>query len=313
MDKLMRAIKRKKLSDRLTNIIISLFDESVKFWGLDKKDLIIDTIEKFHIVCVDNLPKKIEEVSGGKVNRDGVGKNNLGLCEIIPIVENQKIVNVRNVILLDNSESDKELSSILSHELFFHGVKSIIQPYMSENILMQGLDAHKFVYDINDKLIDVQRTGGRGLEEISTYFGQNMIMKNIYGQDIEGDYLFLDIVNSVGKILMETTLGKLILEAQINKNVFDLCKRFEETEDNRLMLTGENNRVTWKDYNRLMDKFMELFGYMCMIEEKDNRFEKLTKEYIEAYYQLSNLNIGIFFATLLLDSNDVSKKRQRDI
>ena len=32
-----------------------------------------------------------------------MGKNNPGLCELIPIVKEQKIINLRKVILLDNS------------------------------------------------------------------------------------------------------------------------------------------------------------------------------------------------------------------
>lgn len=312
MDRLIKILENKKLPDRLTKIIISLYEEVVKFWGLDKEELILDTIKEFEIICVDNLAKRIEEVSGGKVNPDGVGKNNLGLCEIIPIVKNQKIINIRKVILLDNDVSDKELSSILLHELFFHGTKSMLQPYMSENTIMQGLASARFSYDINDKFISIERSEGRGLEEISTYFGQNTIMNNLYGENLDIDYLLLDIANSLGRILMDTTLGKMILEAQITKNSTYLEKRFEATENYRLLLTGEKSRITWKDYNTLMDKFMRLCTSVYTREENDTNNEQLIREYVGLYYQLSNLNIGIFSATLLLDSNDISKKKGRN-
>lgn len=312
MDRLIEILKKKKLSDRLTKIILSLYNEVIKFWGSDNEGLIIDTVEKFEIICIDNLAQRIEEISEGKVNPDGVGKNNPGLCEIIPIVKKQKIINIRKVILLENNVSDQELSSLLLHELFFHGVKSINQPYMSENTIMQGLAAARFFYDINDKFISIERREGIGLEEISTYFGQNMIINNLYGENIDTDYLLLNIANSLGRILMDTTLGKLILEAQITKNSTYLENRFEATENYRLLLTGEKTRINWKEYNILMDEFMRLCTSVYTSKENDSNNEQLIKKYVELYYRLSNLNIGIYSAALLLDSDDVSKKKGRN-
>lgn len=311
MDKLIEILEKKKLSDRLTKIIVSLYNEVINFWGIDNEELIIKTIDEFEIVCIENLDKRIEEIFNGEVNQDGVGKNNPGLCELIPIVKEQKIINLRKVILLDNSVDDKELCSILVHELFFHGVKSMIQPYLSKNTIMQGLVSVKFSYDTNDKPLNIERTEGRGFEEISTYFGQNIIMNNLYGENIDIDHLLLDMSNLIGRILMDTTLGKLILETQINKNIPKLEKQFEIIENHRLLLTGETTRISWKDYNRLIDEFMRLCTCIYTCEENDDYQKTLMEEYIKLYYQLCNLSFGIYSAALLQESNEISKKNIR--
>ena len=111
---------------------------------------------------------------------------------------------------------------------------------------------------------------------------------------------------------MDTTLGKLILEAQITKNSTYLENRFEATENYRLLLTGEKTRINWKEYNILMDEFMRLCTSVYTSKENDSNNEQLIKKYVELYYRLSNLNIGIYSAALLLDSDDVSKKKGRN-
>ena len=54
-----KILEKKKLSDRLTKIIVSLYNEVINFWGIDNEELIIKTIDEFEIVCIENLDKRI--------------------------------------------------------------------------------------------------------------------------------------------------------------------------------------------------------------------------------------------------------------
>lgn len=309
MDKLLKILQSKKLSNEITKLIISLYMESVKFWGEENQELILKTIEEFEILTIDNLEEKIEEVFAGKVNQDGVGKNNPGLCVVLPIVKNQQIISMQKYILLDSRFEDKELGSILAHELFLHGVKSMIQPYMSQNILMTGLSAYKFFYDSNNDVENIERNDGRGLEEISTYFGQNLIIDNLYNENVKMAPLLLDIANSVGSLLQDTTLGRTILQAQIDKNTQIVEEKFDEVDSYRITLLGEEqSRITWKDYNALMDKFMDTCTRIYTTNSNANEYNQILEEYIKVYKELMSLNFRIYSAALLLDSNKSLKK-----
>lgn len=309
MDKLLKILESKNFPHEIVKLIISLYDESVKFWGEENQELILKTIEDFEIILVDNLEEKIEEVFAGKVNQDGVGKNNPGLCVVIPTVHNQQIINLQRYILLDSRFEDKELSSILAHELFFHGVKSMIQPYIYQNTLMTGLELSRFSYDTNNNVVNIEKSEGRGLEEISTYFGQNLITNSLYNENVKMDPLLLDIANSVGSLLQDTSLGKIILQAQLDKNTEIIEEKFDEVDNYRITLLGEaQDKITWKEYNNLMDKFMDCCTKIYTTASNGNDYNLLLEEYIKAYKELMNLNFRIYSAALLMDSNKSLKK-----
>jgi len=313
MDRLVDILNEKQLPGILKNIIIFLYDEVVKFYGVDNENLILETIKQFQFVSVDDLGSKLVQVQNGKTNENGVGNSNVGLCVVKPIVKDKKIIDVERFILYENKIDYRELTVIILHELFFHGVKSMYQPYMSNNILMIGLNGQKYYFDDNDDIVNIERFVGHGLEEISTYYGQIKVFNNFSDKDVLtkfGDEILLDIVDCFGKIMDDTSLGKLILDAQINKDVSVLEKSFDEIEDNRIWITKDKNRVTWNDYNKLLDEFMKYhYIVMNLLSDDKDYGVKLTK-YLQTYYELNKLNMDILFATLLFDSNNVKKRKR---
>lgn len=312
MDKLKEILDNKELSDKLRNIIISLYDEVIRFYGMEKEDLILETIKQFKFVCVDDLEDKLVEVQNGKTSESGVGEKNVGLCMVTPVVKDRQIVDVERFILIENKINDDELISIILHELFFHGVKSMYQPYMSDNILMIGLNAQKYYFDDENNIINIERYVGHGLEEISTYYGQNKILTNLFDKDmIEKfvDEILFDIIDSFGKIMDDTSLGKIILDSQITKDISELEKRFEKVEDKRIWLTKDENRINWNDYNKLIDEFMKYHYIVVRMLPDDIDYGIKLTEYLQIYTRLNKLNMDILFAVLLLDSLEISKKR----
>lgn len=310
MNKLKEILDKKELSDKLKRIIISLYDGVINFWGIDKEDLVLETVKQFKFICVDGLADKLVEAQSDKTNENGVGANNVGLCMVSPVVRNKQIVDADRFILLENKMSDEELTSILLHELFFHGVKSMYQPYMSDNILMIGLNGQKYYFDDEDKIINIERYVGHGLEEISTYYGQNQILVNMFDKELDIDNVLFDIVDSFGRIMNDTSLGKMILDAQITKDTSELNKRFEEVEDKRIWLTKDENRIDWYNYNKLMDEFMKYHYIVVRMLPDDIDYGINLTEYLQIYSKLSKLNMDILFATLLLDSENVKKKNR---
>ena len=309
MNKLEDILKNKSINKETKRAIIVLYEPAVKFWGEDKRELILKTIEDFEIFNVDNLGNVLVDSQKEINTQKGVSLNTKGLCMIIPLIQSGSIVGTRKVIFLENNKNEKEIASLLAHELFFHGVKSMIQSKLKENILMTGLSEGKYSLDKEDNIISVRSDNNFALEELTTYYGQNKLIKEVYNEEINVDPYLLYIANILGEIIETTSFGKILLESQITKDTSKLENQFEEIEEKRAMFTNDSNKLSWDTYNEVMDKFISLFYKINNLSENDSSYQEVFTEYKNIFNQLNNITTQILFVSTILTDEETYKKK----
>jgi hypothetical protein len=210
---------------------------------------------------------------------------------------------------LEKQEHEEETAFLIAHELFFHGVKSMIQPKLKNNILMVGLEEQKYSILDNDTIELEKINTGVGLEELSTFYGQYRLMLDTYGKVIDVDPALLNISISLGKIFENTEFGRLLLNAQVSKNAYLLGRYFDNVMSKSNEIDSKNNILSWNAYCSLMDKFITSYYALCSVDEDSSDYNFLSTIYIDLYNQLLNINSQIFVASTMLDLEQYAKKK----
>lgn len=310
MDRLIQILARKPINDNTKLAILSLYEPAVNFWGKDKEELILKTIENFEIYNLEDLGKTLIKYQGRVDSSKGIDINTAGLCLNFPISIDGKITDVRRVILLESQKSNVDTAFLIAHELFFHGVKSIIQPNLGTNVLMMGLEETKYLMDSDNNILDMKSSGGFGFEELSTYYGQYRLMKDTYDITIDIDPSLMCIALSVGNILEFTEFGSLILEAQITKDTTKLKEYFSRVASKSREIGESNIPSTWDEYSKLMDDYINLYYQASSLEEiATPQAALLNSEYNKTYQKVLSVNSQIFLSSTMLEIEEVAKRK----
>lgn len=313
MNKLSKILATKEVSDRIKEAIVMLYPFAVEYWGQENEDLILQTIQDFEILSVSNLGQLLMGVSSDQA-KGRISPSTLGLTIVLPKISGNKIISIQKQLIVQDEDDFVKLSSIIAHELYFHAIKSEIQPDINNNITWTGLSSNKYHIAQNGVVNAVYPNNGDGFEELSTYYGQQRLMKQAYNKDYVINSTMLEVYQAIGLILDTTYLGKLIKEAQLTKDIAKLEKRFSQMEKIRIERYQLEEALNWEMYNELINKF---YKKTHEIYFEINRRRELTKieidEYKELFINTLELNQSILKTEqVLMQESDYKYKRSFD-